>query len=58
MFGVFKMADMWTRRDPRVAFDVAAVCFVDGRPGTFMVAASGTYQRSVTDPKVWVPVKD
>lgn len=57
-FGLVKMPDMWARRDPKVAFDVANVCFVDGRPGKFFVAASGVYRQSDVDAKIWVPVKD
>ena len=58
MFGVTKMHDMWDRRDPKVAVDVANICFVDGRPGTFFVAASGIYKQSTESAHVWIPVKD
>lgn len=57
-FGVVKMPDLWERRDPRVAFDVAHVCFIDRRLGEFMIAADGIYKRNETDPKIWTPVKD
>ena len=52
------MPDMWDRRDPTKAFDVASICFVDKRPGKFFIAASGIYKQSTENPTHWIPVKD
>ena len=58
MFGVTIMPDMKDRRDPTKAFDVASICFVDKRPGTFFIGGSGIYKQSTENPTHWIPVKD